>query len=65
MTFPKHLFNTGTFYLDVLIVENRSKPIIWEKDLLSFVVNSEAKEMGSWMGKEAGYFRGEFNWTKK
>jgi lipopolysaccharide transport system ATP-binding protein len=62
LIFPKKLFNDGTFYIDLLVVEAAKRAIIWENDIVSFLVNPENKPLGSWMGKELGYFRGNFPW---
>lgn len=62
LIFPKNIFNDGTFYIDLLVVEAAKSAIIWENDIISFLVNPENKPLGSWMGKELGYFRGDFQW---
>lgn len=61
MQFPEYFFNEGDFFVDVLVVRNKKEVIISETDAFSFNVNPAQKELGSWMGKELGYFRGRFN----
>lgn len=65
LEFPKNIFNEGMFYVDLFVVENGRNVIILEEDILSFLVNPEIKPIGSWMGKEVGFFRGEFNWLNQ
>jgi lipopolysaccharide transport system ATP-binding protein len=62
MTIPSKFFNDGIFYLDLLVVENRTNPIIVESDLISFTVNPEVVPLGFWMGPESGYIRMPFDW---
>lgn len=63
MTLPKFLLNDMSFYVDIFVVVDKRHAIIMEKDVFSFIVNPEKRELGSWSGKELGYFRGQFNWT--
>ena len=62
MYFPSHFFNDGSYYMDVLIVEDKKHTTIRETDVLSWLVNPEPKEIGSWMGKEKGFIKGVFEW---
>ena len=62
MFVPKFFFNDGTFFVDLLVVKDSKIVIIQENDVLSFLVNPEQKPLGSWMGRELGYVRGQFNW---
>ena len=63
MLIPKKFLNDGTYYVDLLVVRDAKIVIIQENDLVSFLVNPEQKPLGSWMGKELGYIRGQFNWS--
>ncbi|MFN8245314.1 MAG: ABC transporter ATP-binding protein [Ferruginibacter sp.] len=60
---PGHFFNTGLFYISLLIVQDKKQVIHLEKDILSFTVNDKAHEMGRWMGREPGYIRPLFHWS--
>ena len=60
---PGHFFNTGLFYVSLLIVQDKKQVIHLEKDILSFTVNDKAHEMGQWMGREPGYIRPLFHWS--
>ena len=63
MLIPKKFLNDGTYHVDLLVVRDVKIVIIQENDLVSFLVNPEQKPLGSWMGKELGYIRGQFNWS--
>lgn len=60
--FPGRFFNTGTFFISVLIVLDRKEVIFIEKDLLSFSINSSAVQFGAWMGKSVGSLKPSFKW---
>jgi hypothetical protein len=62
MELPEFFLNEMAYYVDVLVVRNKREAFIFENDLLSFNVNPEPKPLGSWMGKELGYIRGQFHW---
>jgi lipopolysaccharide transport system ATP-binding protein len=62
--FPDNFFNWGSFFIDLYIVENRRTAIYIERDILSFTIINEQKEIGTWMGKEAGAIHPKFDWVK-
>lgn len=67
MVIPAGFFNEGTFNLDLLVIqknENGYKLYIQEPDILSFDVLPEERPIGTWMGKELGFIRHTFEWTK-
>lgn len=59
---PSHFFNEGDFFINLLVVENRTRVIIRENDILSFSIQPKAKASGKWLGKTAGSLRPVFNW---
>jgi len=61
--FPKNLFNTGTFWIDLYIIENGKKPILSELDVLNFILLEEARELGTWYGKSKGSLRPKLKWN--
>lgn len=61
---PPNFFNEGLFFVDVLI-NFKQKQIICKNDILAFQVNSEQKEIGSWLGKTKGSLKPDFNWEYK
>lgn len=67
MVIPAGFFNEGSFNLDLLVIqkiENGYKSYIYEPDILSFDVLPEERPIGTWMGKELGFIRHTFEWTK-
>jgi lipopolysaccharide transport system ATP-binding protein len=62
--FPSNFFNWGNFYLDLLIVENRKRPIIMENDIISFTLINKEASIGIWMGKEPGSLKPFLKWEK-
>ncbi len=62
MHIPAHFFNDGSFAIDLLVVENKERAIIYEKDILLFSVSPAMRDSGAWLGREAGYIMPIFNW---
>ena len=62
MLIPGKFFNEGTFYLDLLLIENKHEAPIMETDIISFSINPENRPVGAWMGKEVGYLQPSFEW---
>lgn len=62
MIIPGKFFNEGTFYLDLLLVENKHDVPVMETDIISFAVNPENRQVGAWMGREVGYLQPSFDW---
>lgn len=63
--FPEKFFNTGSFYISLLIVRNRKEVILIEKDILTFTILSSQKEIGNWMGRSVGFLKPAFIWEHK
>jgi len=63
--FPARFLNTGTFYLSLFLVVDKSRALRVEKDVASFTVSNAAYELGTWMGREPGYLKPGFTWTHK
>ncbi len=61
--FPGKFFNTGSFYITMLIVRNDTEVILREKDIISFTIIDAAKEPGSWFGKSVGSLKPSFTWV--
>lgn len=62
--FPDHFLNVGTFYLSLLVVKDKKNVIRQERDILHFVVTDAGKELGRWMGKEPGFLKPGFVWSR-
>lgn len=61
MTIPKHFFNEGAFYVDVMISTGR-KVLFIEKDALCLLIVQEERPLGFWMGKTPGPLKPKFHW---
>jgi lipopolysaccharide transport system ATP-binding protein len=67
MVIPAGFFNEGSFNLDLLVIQKIETGYIsymHEVDLLSFDILPEERPIGTWMGKELGFIRHTFEWTK-
>jgi hypothetical protein len=64
MIIPSSYLNEGTFFIDIFVIADKKDGFIFEKDVLSFLVNPEPIPIGSYMGKELGFVRTNFNWEK-
>jgi lipopolysaccharide transport system ATP-binding protein len=62
MIIPKHFLTQGTYFIDFSIIENKSKRVLLEQDIICFAVNPDKKEMGTWMGKGKSYLIPRFEW---
>jgi lipopolysaccharide transport system ATP-binding protein len=62
-TFPEQFLNVGQYYLTIMVVKDRKKVIMEEKDVLSFVVSMIEGQLGAYMGREPGDLKPGFIWT--
>lgn len=62
---PANFFNSGTFYVDVYIVEDVRQSFLREMDLLSFTVINKNIQIGRFFGKEPGAIHPLFQWEKQ
>ena len=61
-TFHKNFFQSGKYYLNLFIVEDKKSAILVENDIFSFVVIDGQREIGVYMGREPGYIKPIFKW---
>jgi lipopolysaccharide transport system ATP-binding protein len=61
--FPSKFFQSGTFYLSLFIIANKSRAIFVQKDIINFTVIDGGRELGSYMGREPGSIRPKFKWA--
>lgn len=61
--FPKGFLNVGTYYLSLYIIENAKSTLFVEKDIMSFVIQEGERSIGSWMGREPGFIKPNFDWS--
>jgi lipopolysaccharide transport system ATP-binding protein len=63
---PADLLNSGTYYLDLLIVENGSTVVYTCERIASFTVEDVAeREPGFWQGREPGVVQPRLIWTSE
>lgn len=63
--FPESFFQSGQYFLSLFIVEDAKKPIFIESDIISFTVVDSGRELGTYMGREPGYIKPQFDWKIK
>ena len=56
-SFAPLFFQSGTYYLHFFLVEDRTRPVLIEKDIFSFNVIDGARELGVFLGREPGFIR--------
>lgn len=61
---PAYFFQSGTYYLSLFVISKSQKAILIEKDVMSFLVTDGDRLMGSYMGREPGDIRPQFNWYR-
>ncbi len=59
---PSGFLNVGSYFLDVYLIKDRRDTVFVEKDIMSFVVTEGERPIGSWMGKEPGFIKPQFEW---
>ncbi|PWD97753.1 ABC transporter ATP-binding protein [Marinilabilia rubra] len=62
MKIPGNFFNTGNFYMDLMVVKDKKTVIFTENDILSFTLLNESNALGTWMGKTRGDLKPKFDW---
>lgn len=60
--FPKGFFNSGTYYISVFILKDKTTLLFNERDIISFTIVDGERPLGVWMGKEPGYIKPSFEW---
>lgn len=60
-TIPANFLNSGTFSLDLYVVENQFFAFIIENDVLNFMVSEKGNVLGTYMGREPGDITPNFN----
>ena len=61
---PSDFFQSGNFSLSIFIIENKKSAIFIDKDVFRFTVVDGGRELGTYMGREPGYIKPQFNWYK-
>lgn len=63
--FPQNFFQSGRFFLSLFIIKDRKTAVFKERDIFSFRVVDSGRELGTYMGREPGFIRPQFNWIIK
>ena len=61
---PANFFQSGNFSLAIFIVKDKREAIFVEKDIFRFSVVDAERELGVYMGREPGYIKPQFEWSK-
>ncbi len=67
MKIPAGFFNEGNYAIELMIISKNESGytfLFQDSDLLHIQLNPEQRPIGNWMGKEVGYIRHTFEWTK-
>jgi lipopolysaccharide transport system ATP-binding protein len=62
---PANFFNTGTFYINLLIVENRRTIIFIEQDITKILMIDSQLSLGKWMSRTSGFLKPLFKWSSE
>lgn len=61
-SFPKSFFQSGMYYLSFFLIEKNRKAVFVEKDIVSFTIVDQQRDLGEYMGREPGYIKPKFKW---
>lgn len=59
---PNGFLNTGSYSLDIYLIEESKTTVYCEKDIFHFNVVEGERVLGSWMGREPGQIKPKFIW---
>ncbi|WP_053991850.1 ABC transporter ATP-binding protein [Mangrovimonas sp. TPBH4] len=59
---PAAFLQSGQYYLTFFLIKDKRRAHFVEKDVLSFTVVDQKRELGVYMGREPGYIRPSFQW---
>jgi lipopolysaccharide transport system ATP-binding protein len=60
--FPDFFLNSGTYFLDLMVIKSMKKVVCHEKDIVMFNVVQKPRPLGAWYGREPGFLIPSFNW---
>ena len=61
---PSDFFQSGNFSLSIFIVKDKREALFVEKEVFRFSVIDSERELGVYLGREPGYIKPQFKWTK-
>ncbi|UPT70047.1 MAG: polysaccharide ABC transporter ATP-binding protein [Flavobacterium sp. JAD_PAG50586_2] len=61
---PAYFFQSGNYSLSLFVVEDKRVSVFVERDVFRFTVVDGGRDLGVYMGREPGYIRPQFKWSK-
>ena len=61
---PANFFQSGNYSLSLFVVEDKRTAVFVERDIFRFTVVDGGRDFGVYMGREPGYIRPQFKWSK-
>lgn len=61
--FPKHFFNSKSFYIDLIVVEELKKTVLEIEDIILLTVNPKKSELGKLTGEGKVFLKPRFYWN--
>jgi lipopolysaccharide transport system ATP-binding protein len=62
---PARFFQSGKYFLSLLILEDGKVMVKFAKDITMFTVIDGGRELGVYLGREPGFIRPQFDWELK
>lgn len=60
---PANFFNSGIFYINLLLIENMRTTLFRENDIIKFVLIDAQVSDGRWMSRTSGPLKPHFKWS--
>ncbi|WP_411768230.1 polysaccharide ABC transporter ATP-binding protein [Winogradskyella sp. A3E31] len=64
-TIPASFLQSGQYFLSFYLIVDQRKAEFMEKDIISFTIVDAERTIGAYMGREPGYIKPRFNWTRQ
>ena len=61
---PSDFFQSGNFSLVLFVIRDKKEAVFVEKDIFRFSVVDGGRDLGDYMGREPGYIKPQFEWSK-
>lgn len=63
-SFYKEFFQSGNFGIALYVVLNKEKSIFTKKNIITFSIIDRKRKLGTYMGREPGFIKPQFEWEK-
>ena len=60
----KGFLNIGEYFIDLYIIYKSKDTLYNSNDIFSFKIVEGNRQIGSWMGREPGFIKPNFEWKK-